>query len=147
MGTREAGYFFLSSLWEVRKGVDRLLGGRPAGRRRPGRDPEPGERFDMWEVLAAERPRRLTLMIRAVVPGRGGMEFEIDETPQGHSRLTATLYWHPAGAPGLLYWYKLGPAHAVLLQGMAARICQRAEASREAGRRPVRAGLRPRPSR
>ncbi|MBK1698110.1 DUF2867 domain-containing protein [Rhodovibrio salinarum] len=147
VGTREAGYFFLSGLWEVRKGLDRLLGGRPAGHRRPGRAPEPGERFDMWEVLAAERPKRLTLKIRAVVPGRGGLEFEIDETQDGHSRLTATMYWHPAGAPGLLYWYKLGPPHAVLLQGMVARICQRAEASRAAHPRGSRPGLRPRPAR
>ncbi|MBK1669058.1 hypothetical protein CKO28_13550 [Rhodovibrio sodomensis] len=147
MGTREAGYFFLSSLWELRKGVDRLLGGKPAGRRRPGRDPEPGERFDMWEVLAVDRPRRLTLKIRAVVPGRGGLEFEIDKTSDGHSRLTATMYWHPAGAPGLLYWYKLGPPHALLLQGMVARICQRAEASAESSRPPAHPGLRPSPSR
>ena len=147
MGTREAGYFFLSSLWEVRKTVDRLLGGRPAGRRKPGRDPEPGERFDMWEVLASDRPRRLTLKINAVVPGRGGLEFEIDETPEGHSRLTATMYWHPAGAPGLLYWYKLGPPHAILLQGMVARICERAEAGRKASDARARPGLRPRPAR
>jgi hypothetical protein len=57
------------------------------------------------------------------------------------------MYWHPAGAPGLLYWYKLGPPHALLLQGMAARICERAEASRKVGERPARPGLRPRPTR
>ncbi len=126
-GTHESGYFFLNAVWDLRRGIDRVLGGRPAGRRRPGTEPEPGERFDMWEVLAARRPERLTLKIRAVVPGSGGLEFDLAPAGPNRTRLTATMHWHPAGFIGLLYWYQLGPPHALMLEGMVERICRRAE--------------------
>ena len=40
-----------------------------------------------------------------------------------------TGYFHPAGAPGLLYWYSLVPAHAVIFTGLARTIGQRAAAA------------------
>jgi hypothetical protein len=43
-----------------------------------------------------------------------------------------TAYFHPAGAPGLVYWHALAPAHAVLFAGLASTIAGRAE--REAAR-------------
>jgi hypothetical protein len=71
-------------------------------------------------------------------PGTGGLEFEIERGADGGSRLSATIHWHPAGFPGLLYWYLLGPAHAIMLGGMVRAICRRARADA-----PARAGSGP----
>jgi hypothetical protein len=48
---------------------------------------------------------------------------------EGRTRVVATAYFHPAGAPGLVYWYALGPAHAVIFTGLARAIAERAERS------------------
>jgi uncharacterized protein YbjT (DUF2867 family) len=128
IGKPEQGYFVLQPLWRLRREADRLLGRRHPGPRTGDGAPEAGERFDSWEVLAAVPDRRLTLISRLAAPGEGGLEFEIVPARDGGARLTATIYWHPAGFRGLIYWYQLGPAHAVLLEGMAQRICELAEA-------------------
>jgi hypothetical protein len=53
------------------------------------------------------------------------------------------MHWHPAGFIGLLYWYQLGPPHALMLDGMVERICRRAERQEAAAHaRPER----PRPA-
>ena len=39
--------------------------------------------------------------------------------------MTATF--HPAGAPGLLYWHALTPAHWLIFPGLARAIASRAE--------------------
>jgi len=49
---------------------------------------------------------------------------------QDESRVTATIYWHPAGLWGLLYWYALVPAHRLILNGMTRAIVERAMPSR-----------------
>jgi hypothetical protein len=38
-----------------------------------------------------------------------------------------TGYFHPAGAPGLIYWYALAPIHMVIFTGLAKAIAERAE--------------------
>jgi len=59
-------------------------------------------------------------------PGSGVLEFEL--IPQGERNvLSATLYWHPAGVWGLLYWHALAPLHNFILAGMTSAIARRAE--------------------
>jgi uncharacterized protein YbjT (DUF2867 family) len=127
LGTRRDGYFFLNSVWRLRFALDRLVGGRPADPRPDGAGPpEADERFDVWRVLAAVPPVRLTLISRLVAPGMGGMAFEIGERGDGGARLSATIHWHPAGWPGLVYWYALGPMHALMLRGLVRALARRA---------------------
>jgi len=61
--------------------------------------------IDFWRVVAVEPGRRLTLLAEMKVPGSAMLEFELQ--PQGEQRthMQVTAYFHPAGAPGLLYWY------------------------------------------
>jgi uncharacterized protein YbjT (DUF2867 family) len=132
IGTPEAGYFFLNPFWRLRRELDAVLGGRPAGPRRHAGAPVPGERFDFWRVLASKPGERLTLVSTLQAPGTGGLEFELIPRPDGGTRLSATIHWHPRGPAGLLYWYKLGPAHAAMLRGMVESVCRRAEAAERA---------------
>ena len=123
IGDDAAGYFFLDTVWRLRAWLDRRLGGSDAGRRRAGDALAPGTRFDFWRVLAVAPGRRLTLVSSLVAPGAGGMEFTIEQDEAtGGARLAATIHWHPAGFPGLLYWYALWPVHAAMLAGMVRAI-------------------------
>ncbi len=44
-------------------------------------------------------------------------------------RLVQTAFFEPKGLPGLIYWYALYPAHAVIFRGMVRALARRAEAS------------------
>lgn len=132
LGTREKGYFFRNALWSLRAWLDRRFGAQQAPKRGP-RDPlVTGTRFDFWEVIAAVPPQRLTLLSHLVAPGAGGLEFETGESEDGNGEVSATIYWHPAGFLGILYWYALWPAHAWMLRGMVRAIIREAQAARRA---------------
>jgi hypothetical protein len=55
------------------------------------------------------------------VPGRAWLEFEVTEEPAG-SRIHQTAVFEPRGLGGLVYWYALTPAHALVFRGMLRRI-------------------------
>jgi hypothetical protein len=120
-------YFFMNALWTLRELLDWLIGG--PGFTRARRDPcelRVGDYVDSWQVVAIEPGRRLTLGFGMRAPGSGVLEFEL--IPQGERNvLSATLYWHPAGVWGLLYWHALAPLHNFILAGMTSAIARRAE--------------------
>jgi hypothetical protein len=120
----ERGYFFADILWNIRRALDWLAGG-PSYRRRRRHPTElrVGDVIDSWRVIALEPGRRLTLLMEMKAPGAGVLEFVVWPGPGGEgSAVSATAYWHPAGAPGLIYWYGLGPAHAFLFSGLTRAI-------------------------
>jgi len=124
------GYYFLDSLWQVRGCVDALAGG--VGLRRGRRDPHEiavGDTIDFWRVVAVERGLRLTLLAEMKLPGSAALDFVLSPEAHGRTRVTVTGYFHPAGAPGLLYWHALAPAHLVIFHGLARAIVERAERS------------------
>ncbi|NEV61725.1 DUF2867 domain-containing protein [Thiorhodococcus minor] len=125
----ENGYYYLDRLWSVREWMDWAVGG--PGLRRGRRHPQEvrvGDQIDYWKVIGVEPERRLTLAFGMRAPGAGVLEFELEPREGGGTRLTARVYWHPAGVWGLLYWFSLEPAHRVLLKGLPREICRRAEA-------------------
>ena len=124
----EHGYYYLDSLWNLRRLLDWLVGG-PSFRRRRRHPVElrVGDVIDAWRVIAIEPETRLTLLLEMKTPGAGVLEFELKPEAQGH-RVTATAYFHPAGVWGLLYWYLLAPAHGLIFRGMTRAIAARADA-------------------
>lgn len=123
-------YYYMNTLWTIRETLDWLVGGRglARGRRHPTELRE-GDRIDSWEVIGVEPERRLTLMFGMRAPGAGILEFELEPLDEGHTRLTATAYWHPAGVWGLLYWLSMEPFHQVIFSGLTREICRRAEST------------------
>jgi hypothetical protein len=115
--------------------MDWALGGRGLnhGRRHPT-EVRVGDKIDSWEVIGVEPERRLTLSFGMRAPGAGVLEFEIEPISEGHTRVTATAYWHPAGVWGLMYWLSMEPAHRVIFQGLTREIARRAEARERSGR-------------
>ncbi|NEX19598.1 SDR family oxidoreductase [Thiorhodococcus mannitoliphagus] len=124
------GYYYLNPLWSLREWMDWAVGG--PGLRRGRRHPQEvrvGDQIDYWKVIGVEAERRLTLAFGMRAPGAGVLEFQLEPLASGGTRLTSTVYWHPAGVWGLLYWFSLEPAHILLLKGLPREICRRAEAA------------------
>jgi uncharacterized protein YbjT (DUF2867 family) len=125
----ENRYYFLNFLWTIRETLDWLVGGPglARGRRHPV-DVRVGDSIDSWQVVGVEECRRLTLQFGMKAPGAGALEFELDPVPEG-VRIKATAYFHPAGFPGLLYWWSLFLPHLVIFDGLTSAIARRAEAA------------------
>ena len=122
------GYYFLDAAWRVRGCIDELAGG--VGLRRGRRDAHAvavGDTIDFWRVVAVEPGRRLTLLAEMKLPGSAALDLEVRPEGPGRTRIVVTAYFHPAGAPGLLYWHALTPAHVVIYRGLAKAIAERAE--------------------
>ena len=128
------GWYFADLLWNIRRGIDWLLGGPSIRRkRRHPTELRVGDVMDSWRVMALEPDRRLTLRMQMKAPGAGMLEFVVKPGPDGRgSTVNSTAYWHPAGVLGLLYWYVLVPAHVFLFKGMTRAIQRRASAHERA---------------
>ncbi|MGJ7456661.1 DUF2867 domain-containing protein [Halomonas sp. RA08-2] len=116
LATRAVGYFALTPIWRLRGAANRLLRGADAGARTHAGPFAEGEAFDFWQVHRVRPGERLILLSRLRAPGEGGMEITLEPDAAGGSRITLVLHWHPAGVWGLLYWFLLWPAHAVVLR-------------------------------
>jgi uncharacterized protein YbjT (DUF2867 family)/uncharacterized protein YndB with AHSA1/START domain len=120
-------YYALDFLWTLRELADWFVGGPGFSRgRRNDRELRVGDNVDSWQVIGLEPGRRLTLLFGMKAPGAGILEFEV-EAESGGTRVTATAYWHPRGAWGLLYWYPLAPFHGLIFDRMTTAIARRAE--------------------
>ena len=120
-------YYALDVLWTVREFADWLVGGPGLSRgRRDPRELRVGDSVDSWRVIGLEPGRRLTLLFGMKAPGAGILEFKLQLEGDG-TRISATAYWHPRGAWGLLYWYPLAPFHGLIFNRMTEAIARRAE--------------------
>ena len=131
----DEGYFFADGLWWVRRALDWLAGGPSFRRsRRHPTELRVGDVVDSWRVIALEPGRRLTLLMEMKGPGAGVLEYVVEPGPGGSgSSVNATAYWHPAGVPGLVYWFVLVPAHLFLFRGLTRAIQRRASAADHSG--------------
>ncbi len=112
------GWYYGDWLWQLRGGLDLLVGG--AGMRRGRRNPAallPGDAVDFWRVEAVEHGRLLRLRAEMKLPGRAWLQFEV-EGRNGHSVVRQTAIFEPRGLAGLLYWYALYPLHQFIFAGM-----------------------------
>jgi uncharacterized protein YbjT (DUF2867 family) len=112
------GWHRYNFLWKLRGMLDQLLGG--VGHRRGRPRPtclNPGAVVDFWRVEAIEPGRMLRLAAEMKLPGRGWLQFDIEETATG-SRLTQTAIFDPLGLFGLLYWYGIYPLHILVFRAL-----------------------------
>ncbi len=123
----EQGWYYTNALWRLRGLLDRLVGG--AGMRRGRRHPSElraGDPLDFWRVASVEPERRLTLVAEMRLPGSAILELAVEPRDRGSSVVLQT-HFHPAGAPGLLYWYALWPVHRRIFELLPRAIAERAE--------------------
>jgi uncharacterized protein YndB with AHSA1/START domain len=113
------GWYYGNSLWAIRGGIDRLLGG--SGLRRGRRHPtelRTGDALDFFRVLEIEPERRLLLLAEMKMPGEATLEFRLSSLPDGGTELTQTARFLPRGLAGIAYWYALDLFHKNIYQGM-----------------------------
>ncbi len=117
------GWYSLPWAWEVRGGVDRLIGG--PGLRRGRRDPEHlhlGDACDFWRVEEVVPGRLLRLRAEMKVPGLAWLEFHVSPAPAGQSVLRQRATFFPRGLAGQAYWYSVLPFHGLVFPAMVRRI-------------------------
>jgi uncharacterized protein YbjT (DUF2867 family) len=127
------GWYFADWMWKLRGFIDLLAGGVGLRRGRP--HPErliTGDTVDFWRVEACEPDRLLRLVAEMKLPGRAWLQFEVEGGAFG-STLRQSAIFDPIGLFGLLYWYALYPAHAIVFAGMLHAIAKTANAG---GRSP-----------
>ena len=130
------GWYFADWAWRLRGTVDRLLGG--AGLRRGRRHPDDlrvGDALDCWRVEDLKADCLLRLKAEMKLPGQAWLQFEVQETQGGETRLEQTSAFSPKGLGGLAYWYGLYPLHSWIFGGLAKSIARRAEYQAVSGER------------
>lgn len=117
------GWFDYDFLWELRGGLDQLIGG--VGLKRGRRDPKElriGESLDFWKVVDIKENERLLLFAQMKVPGSAWLEFKIE-----NNTLVQSAYFYPKGVLGRLYWYSLIPLHYFVFNNMINSIIKKAK--------------------
>jgi hypothetical protein len=151
----DTGWYSFPLAWEVRGGLDRLVGG--VGLRRGRRSPHDlyvGEALDFWRVEALEEGSLLRLRAEMRLPGLAWLEFHVEHEPAGNgtaagqgaadgdggtTRLRQRATFVPRGLLGHLYWWAVAPFHGVVFGGMLRNICRAAERGTAAERGSPRA--------
>jgi len=131
----ERGWLAGDRLWHIRGAMDRLVGG--VGLRRGRRHPDRlrvGDPLDFWRVEALEPGRLLRLRAEMRLPGEAWLEWTVEPTDSGGSRLEQRALFHPRGLYGRAYWLAVSPFHRVIFRPMARRLV---EIAADGGHSPV----------
>lgn len=122
------GYWGADWLWWLRGVMDKAVGG--PGLRRGRRHPDKlsyGEAVDFWRVNGYENDRWLRLHAEMKLPGDAELEFRVEPTEGGGSRVIQTARFRPKGLLGLAYWYAVLPLHFFVFPTMINGIKRDAE--------------------
>jgi len=127
----ERGWYYGNWLWKIRGYMDKLQGG--VGLRRGRRSPDQiynGDSLDFWRVLLADRKsKRLLLFAEMKLPGDAWLEFRIEPSNEGKSKLIQTATFRPKGLNGRIYWWSVMPFHLFVFKNMIRRIANYGRAS------------------
>lgn len=131
----DTGWYHADWLWQLRAGMDWLIGG--VGMRRGRRDPfklEVGDPLDFWRVEDLEQDKILVLRAEMKLPGTARLTFQISDAgadqggiTQPLVRLKISAHFWPTPIWGHLYWYLVVPLHSYVFQGLLNSVIERAE--------------------
>ena len=114
----DRGWPAWSWAWKLRGLMDQMVGG--PGLKRGRRHPTalvPGDVVDFWRVEQVESPSLLRLHAEMKVPGKGWLQWAIQEEG-GKTMLTQTALFEPHGFWGRAYWYGLYPIHHFIFDAL-----------------------------
>jgi uncharacterized protein YbjT (DUF2867 family) len=113
------GWVHANLLWKTRGFIDRVLGG--VGLNRGRRDPNDlriGDSVDFWRVENLTPNRELLLRAELISPGLSWLQFALQPTENGHTRLTLRAHFIPDPVWGHVYWTVLSKFHTYIFKGM-----------------------------
>jgi uncharacterized protein YbjT (DUF2867 family) len=123
----DRGWYTVPGAWELRGGLDRLVGG--VGMRRGRRDPDHvrvGDAVDFWRVERVEPGRLLRLRAEMRLPGRAWLEMRAEDDGAGRSVYRQRVEFVPRGLAGHAYWASSVPFHGLVFGEMARSIARSA---------------------
>lgn len=121
------GWYHADWLWQLRAGMDWLVGGIGMRRGRPDPDKlEVGDPLDFWRVEDKESNKLLVLRAEMKLPGVARLIFHIEPTPEGSVLNIKARFW-PSRFWGRLYWYAVMPLHNYVFEGLIRSIVKKSE--------------------
>jgi hypothetical protein len=124
----DTGWYSFPLAWEVRGGLDRLVGGVGLRRgRRDAHDLYVGDALDFWRVEELDEGRLLRLRAEMRLPGLAWLEFHVEHEPTGGTVLRQKATFAPRGLAGHLYWWAIAAFHGIVFGGMVRGIARAAE--------------------
>lgn len=122
------GWPWGNKLWALRGLLDRFMGGVGMRRgRRSESELRRGDVIDFWRVEVCEPGSNLLLAAEMKLPGKGWLQFSLEQIDSGRTRLVQTCYYEPHGLSGQLYWNIFLPFHKLLFPGMIRVLKEEAE--------------------
>jgi len=116
------GWLHANFLWQLRGGIDKLLGGTGMRRSRVRFIPlRAGDSLDFWRVYEAN-DSRLLLQAEMKLPGKAWLQFRVFPMDKSTTCLRMIASFEPLGLVGRAYWWALYPVHVVLFRGLLRRI-------------------------
>jgi len=115
----EHGYSTANWAWRVRGVLDKMVGG--VGLRRGRRDPNhliEGDALDFWRVEALDRGKLLRLRAEMKMPGLAWLEWSLEPTASGGTKVTQRAIYAPRGLLGHAYWWSVWPMHGLVFPSM-----------------------------
>jgi uncharacterized protein YbjT (DUF2867 family) len=113
------GWVHANLLWKIRGFIDRVLGGVGLNRgRRDLNDLRIGDSVDFWRVENLTPNRELLLRAELISPGLSWLQFALQPTDNGHTRLTLRAHFIPDPVWGHVYWTVLSKFHTYIFRGM-----------------------------
>jgi uncharacterized protein YbjT (DUF2867 family) len=121
------GWYHADWLWNLRAGMDWLIGGIGMRRGRPDPDKlEVGDPVDFWRVEDKEQDRSLVLRAEMKLPGTARLIFNL-MPHDGGTLLEMKAHFWPSKFFGKLYWYSVMPLHNYVFEGMIKGIQKESE--------------------
>jgi uncharacterized protein YbjT (DUF2867 family) len=125
----ENGWYSFPLAWQIRGGLDRLVGG--VGLRRGRRDSRrlyAGDALDFWRVEEIEEGRLLRLRAEMRLPGLAWLEFHVEHDPAVDGTvLRQRATFAPRGLFGHVYWWAIAAFHGIVFGGMIRGLVRAAE--------------------
>ncbi len=125
------GWYHADWLWQLRAGMDWLIGGIGMRRGRPDPDKlEVGDPLDFWRVEDKIQNASLVLRAEMKLPGVARLIFTLSDEGSGTTINIRAVFW-PNKFWGRAYWYSVQPLHNYVFQGLIRGIAKKAEQDSE----------------
>jgi uncharacterized protein YbjT (DUF2867 family) len=123
----KGGWFSNNWIWRLRGIIDNILMGVGTTR---GRKSQANLRIndviDYWRVEDLQKDARLLLRAEMKLPGKGWLEFKIDDEVSKR-RLSVVAHYQPRDIFGKMYWYAFLSCHKFLFKDLIKQIEKRAD--------------------
>lgn len=123
----KGGWFSNNWVWRLRGVIDNILMGVGTTRGRKSQvNLRINDVIDYWRVEDLQKDARLLLRAEMKLPGKGWLEFKIDDVGS-RRKLSIVAHYHPQDIFGKVYWYAFLSCHRFLFNDLIKQIEKKAD--------------------